>query len=184
MFVGLVTNVGNFQKYGSRYFSGIYFKKHFRKNCLRASFDLYRKTINEERDYYHGYFTQNYGQTLSGNFRFGYEREFSTKRLIPYLGADLVYIYSESKGYLNDWNDRTSYGYNNRKYLIKENEYAVSMGAGVKLKLSKNFQVSYELSGQFGRVNSTTFTPDHESTYGGNVLRFNPVRQLGLGILF
>ncbi len=169
--------------FDQNYFSGIYFKKHFRKNCLRASFDLYRKTINDYlKSSSNPFFFQNNGQKVSGNFRLGYEREFSTKKLVPYVSADLVYVYSESKGYTSAYGDFSSHYH--LEYRIKQYEFAVSMGTGLKLKLSKNLQLSYELSGQIGRVNSKTVTTDNEIRYGATVLRFNPVRQFGLSILF
>lgn len=167
----------NTNGYDQNYFSGIFVKRHFNRNSIRASFDLYRKAINEYyKSTYNDYFYQNNGNIIAGSFRLGYAREFGSKKLKPFLSADLGYTYTEYEGFQSGYNDW--YTHSNTQYLIKRNEYTISLGSGLKWKLTNNLQFNYELSGQISRYYSK------ERSYSTNFLIFNPVRQLGLSILF
>lgn len=173
---------GNEYTFDQNYFSGIFVKRHFNKNCIRAGYDLYRKTINENINNSDRFY-QNNGNIMTSAFRLGYEREFSTKRIIPFLSADLVYMYSLTKGFVSGTSGWMK-AYYSGEYLIRKVEYAISMGSGLKWKLTKSLQLSYEFSYQVGYSRFKERQGFYQFERSGTVFRINPVRQLGLSILF
>lgn len=171
--------------YDQNFFSGIFVKRHFSKNCVRTNFDLYRKAINSYTESDNGEkFSQHNGNISTIAFRLGYERELGTKKLVPFLSADLIFMTTTYKGFISGTKEfRGSISTVKSEYLNIVNEYAFGLGSGLKWKLRNNIQLSYEFNWQVGYSRLKESQGPDVSGFRGTVFRINPVRQLGLSIL-
>ncbi len=168
--------------YAVNAFSGIYVKRHFNKNVLRFSYDYNHKVINEKHEAYPWY-SKASGDLKANEFRLGYEREFTSKKLVPFVSADLCYNYSKAKGISSAYGDFVSY--QDQEHLIERNEYSVCLGSGLKFNVTKNITLIYEANVQSGYYHSQNLKNNPYRSYDeGRLFRFNPVRQLGVSIKF
>lgn len=168
--------------YSANPFSGIFVKRHFNKDVIRLSYDYAHNIVNEKWASYPWY-SKTTGDIKSNEFKFGYEREFSSKRLVPFLSADLCYNYSKAKGLSSVYGDFVSY--EDQEYLIERNEYSLCIGSGLKLNLAKNISLVYEFGVQSGYYRSQNLKNNPSHTFEeGKFFKLNPVRTLGVSIRF
>ncbi|MBI3519080.1 MAG: hypothetical protein HY062_06950 [Bacteroidetes bacterium] len=168
--------------YSTNLFSGIFVKRHFNKNVVRFSYDYNHRVVNEKHEAYPWY-SKATGDVKLNEFRLGYEREFSSKKLVPFLSTDLCYNYSKAKGISSAYGDFDSY--QDQEYLIERNEYSVCVGSGLKYNLAKNITLVYEFNVQTGYYHSQNLKNNLYNYFDeGQFFRFNPVRQLGISIKF
>ncbi|MBL7930994.1 MAG: hypothetical protein JNL60_03775 [Bacteroidia bacterium] len=167
--------------YDQNFFSGLFVKRHFNKNIIRASFDYTKKIINQETITLHSY-TEDNGEVNRGELRLGYERELSSKIVVPFVCADLGYSYSEAKGKEIVYGDFVSYA--DRPYMIKTNWYFVNAGAGFKIKITKSVLLTYECGVQYGHYYSRDHSNPNIRETSAKFSSFNPVKSLGLSFRF
>ena len=171
----------DYYSYDQNVLTGIFAKKHFNKNIVRVSFDYTKKIINQEINNLHTYIKDN-GEINQGELRLGYEREFSSRKIVPFLCSDFVYSYSEAKGKASVYGDFVAYS--DRPYLIKTNWYSVNVGAGLKIKITKTLLLTYECGLQYGYYYSRDNTSLYIREVSAKFSAFNPVRSLGLSVRF
>ncbi|MFC2110839.1 hypothetical protein ACFLQ5_00145 [Bacteroidota bacterium] len=160
----------------SNLFPGVYLKRHFNKNAIRLSFDYRIIKLDDENEY----FTQS-GKTKLGEVKIGYEREFMTKRLRPYINFDLSYYHSRSKGIYERFNGDACDAWTDMEFDNKLTEYSLCPGSGMKFFITKRIILSYEFNLQFGLSKDSNIFG-----YGRSYkfFRFNPVRHLGISMFF
>ena len=168
--------------YNNNFFSGIFVKRHFNKNVLRLLFDYNQRLVNykwESKPWY----SKTIGDVKATEFRFGYERELGSKKIIPYISIDLCYNYSKATGFSTVYGDFVSY--QDKEYLIKRNEYSICYGTGLKYRVTNNITLSYEFSLQCGYYNSHDYKSDPYNYIDNDFFyKLNPIRQMGLSIRF
>ena len=168
--------------YSTNLFSGLFVKRHFNKNVIRFSYDYAHKIVNEKWAS-NPWYSKTTGDVKSNEFKLGYEREFSSKKLVPFLSADLCYNYSKAKGVSSVYGDFVSY--QDQEYLVERNEYSLCIGSGLKFNLAKNIVLIYEFNVQAGYYHSQNLKYNPSYTIDeGKLFRLNPVRQLGISIKF
>ena len=129
------------------------------------------------------WYSKTIGDIKSNEFKLGYERELSSKKLVPFLSADLCYNYSKAKGLSSAYGDFVSY--EDQKYLVERNEYSLCVGSGLKFSLAKNIVLMYEFGVQWGYYHSQNLKYNLSNTIDeGRFFRLNPVRTLGIIIKF
>jgi hypothetical protein len=173
--------ISNFEPHISvtnSFFTGVYYKHYFGKNGIRTSFDLFQKSINEgwNTGPYYGWTV---GNLKAGELKIGYERLFGTKKLIPFTFADLIYNYSQEKGYSTEYGDWT--WYTDRPYLIETSEFGTAIGIGLKYRPIKNLVITIEASYHYIYSISQDIK---NSTYKNKGSRFqlNPIRIFSIGL--
>jgi len=168
--------------YSANLFSGVFVKRHFNKNIIRFSYDYAHKIVNEKWTS-SPWYSKTTGDIKSNEFKLGYEREFSSKKLVPFLSVDLCYNYSKAKGLSSVYGDFVSY--EDQEYLIERNEYSLCVGSGLKFNLAKNISLVYEFGIQSGYYHSQNLKNNPGYTIDeGRFFRLNPVRTLGVSIKF
>lgn len=167
--------------FDQNFFPGLFVKKHFNKNILRMSFDYNKRVINDRvNTSHHAY--KNDGEIQQGELRLGYERELGSKKMVPFLCADLGYSYSEAKGFASVFSDITRY--NDQEYFVKTNRYFINAGIGLKYKMSNKLTLTYEGGFVYGTYHSKDYKNNpYNPQYTRRFNMFNPVRTLGLSIL-
>lgn len=173
-----ITNVKPVFLVTNSFFNGVYYKHYFGNNGIRTSFDLFQRSINEQ--WFAGaYYSLTAGNLKAGELKVGYERLFRTKKLIPFAFVDLIYNYSQEKGYSTVYGDWTSY--TDRPYLIETSEFGTAIGIGLKYRPIKNLIISLEASYHYIYSISQDIK---NSTYKNKGSRFqlNPIRIFSIGL--
>jgi hypothetical protein len=163
------------------YVPGIYYKRHFGKNALRASFDYTQKFIRvgNPEIVYGGHYVAAWKKNVS--VALGYERSFGNKKLQPYVFSDLVFNYQNMTG------ERLIFGcfgpYGIFKFSEETFEYGASAGAGLRYSLNPFIHLTYEFSAQ-----GVISVFDDLSSVGGKYrernYHLNPVNKFGLAVSF
>ncbi|MDX2442295.1 MAG: hypothetical protein QNK30_00720 [Bacteroidales bacterium] len=163
------------QKYYPYYFQGISYKRRFNtKNFVRSSFNYFQK-LDEVSDQD----TESVGNFSEIEFAVGYQREFLTQWLRPYVAADLKILWGKSD---QENDDRAQPSFEN----FKMNYFGVGVSpvAGILFKTPTPLSIAFELSFDFLMVweSGTRYywepdvVPINEPIEdSGYVTRFNPV---------
>jgi hypothetical protein len=167
--------------------SGVYYKRHFGQNALRASFDYTRHSLKvgeyPSEIYYDTYFSATRQDLTIG---LGYERSFGAGRFQPYVFSDLVFNYEKQEG------ERVMLGcfgpFGLLPFSQESYQTGIASGAGFRYKLTPALHVSYEFAVQ-GYV---SYTKDLSHLYPGYPAytyreyghRLNPVNKFGLAFAF
>jgi hypothetical protein len=171
----------------TNFFSGIYYKRHYGKNTLRTSLEYFQKTrIDFSSFTYAGsdYHTSYAATTKTGEVKIGYERSFGNCKLRPYLFVDAVFGYSILKGKSNYYIDLGQTEI--RDEYFETYSGGTAIGGGLSYKVSKNIAFTYEFSieSRVSKSHALAYPREQRPTGIGSYHKINPVRQLGLSVLF
>jgi hypothetical protein len=165
------------------YFSGIYYKRYYGKNVLRASFNYSQKSIQSgsgfEMPFYYYYSVAAVQKNL--DISIGYERIFGTKKLQPYVFGDVVYNYMNYSGqqiYTGCFGPIEV-----DRFSEEVAQYGISAGAGLRYNISPNIHLSYEFAAQ-GFVNVFQDVYNAGPKYIDVGYKLNPVNKLGFAVSF
>lgn len=168
--------------------SGIYYKHHLGKNCLRISFDYFQNAVSETQ--YYTWTNTNYiGYTYSGvkkdaQIKLGYQRSFCSKRFQPFIFLDFIFNYGKYDG--NEINN--VYGEflipYNHNFSLESFQYGGAAGGGLKILICKQVSLTYEFSGTIVYNTFQDLKSQYSTRYASGGIRFNPVRQFGLAFSF
>lgn len=184
-----VTNLDTYLDYVDRlvtdadvnYIPGVYYKYHFGKNALRASFDYTQKFIRsgDPDAGYGGHYVAGWKKDLS--IGMGYERSFGNWKLQPYVFGDAVFNYHNMTGERLEWG---CFGPNGIfKFSEETLEYGMAVGTGMRYKITPRLNVSYEFAAQgFIAVFDDLYHAGPK--YVDRDYRINPVNKLGLSFSF
>lgn len=163
------------KKFYPYYFQGISYKRRFgTKNFLRSSFNYFQKLdeVNERN-------VESVGNFSEIEFGLGYQREFLTGWVRPYLAADLKVLWGQSDQENNDTSQPSF-----EKLEVNEFGVGVSPVVGVIVKtptpLSVGFEVSFDFLMVWENGKRYFWEPDivpinEQFEDSGYVSRFNPV---------
>lgn len=103
--------------------------------------------VNERFEYLksgnpRGYYYESEGQSAGFELRYGYEKQFSKKKLQPYGSIDLIAGYRVQKIEGFQSSKYGGRGFFNNEYRMKE--FGIAPGLGVKYKFSDRFSISLE----------------------------------------
>lgn len=187
-----VTSSDPYYKTGYNIFPGVYYKYHSGKNVLRLSFDYTQKAYSDmesvKLDAYTSYDYSYAGIKTNHDLKIGYQRNFATKKVVPFIFSDLVVNYDKFTAVQNYYWYRFGFSFPSTSVslplYIEQYLFGVAPGGGLIIKLSKNIVLTYEFSAIF------SYSRQHEilmrSKYWTSEFdwRFNPVKMLGFGIAF
>ncbi|MDQ3112082.1 MAG: hypothetical protein M3R17_19535, partial [Bacteroidota bacterium] len=87
-------------------FSGIYYRRHFGKYALRASFDYTQKAqLSSSGSRFSPYYYNVSAITKNISMSLGYQHSFATKKFQPYFFTDLVFNYINFSGHSTSYGD-------------------------------------------------------------------------------
>jgi hypothetical protein len=163
-------------------FSGIYYKRYFGKNALRASLDYSQKAFHSEE----GALNSTYYSNVSATKKFvstgiGYQRSFATGKFQPYFFSDLVFNYINFSGHHSFYGDYT--WADDQPFSEETFEYGLAAGAGLRYSITPKIHLTYELSGQgvIGVFQDVMYAGKKFVNVDGH---FNPVNKVGFAISF
>jgi hypothetical protein len=187
-----ITSSGSYYKTGYNVFPGIYYRFYSGKNALRISFDYSQKAYSDmERvtiDEYMSYDYSYAGIKINHDLKFGYQRSFGMKRVQPFIFSDLVFNYDKFTGVQNNY--WLSSGFSpipvssSSAFYIEQYLFGIAPGGGVRIKVSKNIVLTYELSAIFSYSRRHETVRDSKSWTSEIEWRFNPIKMFGFGITF
>ncbi len=167
--------------------SGIYYKRYCGKNALRLSFDYYQKAVGQSLEIpYNGgwtYYDYYSGTKKDYQIKVGYERLFGSKRLLPFVFADLFFNYGKYTGYRFYNGESVFVNTTNGNFYLENLQYGAALGGGLKYHLNKHIVISYEFSATASYWTVQDISQGYNK-YGDIAFRINPIRQLGLAISF
>jgi hypothetical protein len=174
-------SISGTQNYPLSYFTGIYFKHHCHGGASRISYDRYQKGVSS---YYEvdlsgtKYSWSAAGTSISNEFKIGLQYSFCKHKFQPYVLADFVFRHTKTTG---DYSEGTS-------FYEEGIKYGIAPGIGFSYKISKNISLIYEGTALFNRYSRQNLALPAEQRYWSQIqnfgLDYNPVRALGLSILF
>jgi hypothetical protein len=172
-----------FYKVDVNAFSGIYYRRHFGRYALRASFDYSSKAFNAfSGPYWHdNYFYGVSAQTKNISASVGYQHAFATKKFQPYFFTDLVFNYWNYTGH------STYLSYIgtvvNQKFSEERLEYGLSAGAGLRYSITPKIHLTYEFAahGVVTVFQDVMYAGEKFVDVEGN---FNPVNKVGFAVSF
>jgi hypothetical protein len=159
--------------------NGISYKRHINQHIIRASFN-YRNLHDQPQKPSYIYHQGNYDEST---LKIGYEKNLNSRKLTPYLAADLSMIYVLFKGFRKG----DSPGYS--EYNINGIGGGISPAFGLKYKLTNHLSLNAEscldlVYFRFNHKESTERFPNATfSTYKFDT-RFNPLQKLSLNVKF
>jgi hypothetical protein len=166
---------------------GVYYKRHFGQNALRASFDYTRHKLTIGAEPSDVYFEQYFSATRQDlTIGLGYERSFGAGKFQPYVFSDVIFNYEKQEGERVYWGCFGPYGL--QPYAEESYETGLSAGAGLRYSITQSIHISYEFAAQ-GFV---SYTKDIANLYPSYSYRFyrdfghhlNPVNKLGVAFSF
>jgi hypothetical protein len=162
--------------------TGVYYKRHFGQNALRANLDFYNRSVFiENGEPFMGYYKKE-GKTRGVELQLGYERAFGKGRFKPYFFTDITLRHTVDKGTYSAYGCFSSC--ENCPYYEQIEEAGLTGGFGFRYDLPMNFVVAVE-SGFEGLYRSTTSAGDGTSyTWNEFSGRANPVSSFSLGYSF
>lgn len=161
---------------------GVYYKRHFGKNALRASIDYTQQLIKygDPNSMEYATFYMN-AKRMNIGINIGYERSFGKGKLQPYLFSDLVFNYEKLAG------ERSYLGcfgpYGVFKFSEEVFEYGVSAGSGLRYSINSRIHLSYEFAAQ-GVVSVFQDLSNIGYKYVDLNYHLNPVNKLGFAVSF
>jgi hypothetical protein len=163
--------------------SGLYYKFHSGKNVWRTSFDYFQNKIVIDDQQPEFSYSSN-GIKKAGEFKAGYERDFSKGKFSPFVFSDLFFQYSKYSGTASE--SGCFIVFKNLPFNIETFETGISGGAGVKYQITKNIVISLEssLSGFYSiSEDLINHAPGYPKTKEYNY-RINPLNRLGAAFTF
>lgn len=167
-----------------RYFNGGFIKFHKNKIKLRIGYDFFK---------YHLQYVQSdilevadADHSVDGIFNrhklyFGIEKEILRSRVRPFIFADLGFYYSKYHGDLIRWSGWSLEAYY-YKFDAKSLGLTLQCGPGIKLNLTENFLLNYEMSLAIDQ--SLVIKNDSHYMMPGFVIKYNPIHLIGISYKF
>lgn len=157
------------------YLPGVFGKVKHKKNILRFSVD-YIKNEYSEYDHYGDWYRAIDGISELFEYKLGYEREFGSTKLKPFVSSDFCYRYSKFSG-MYSGQSVGSIPPTVSPTTEKNIAYAMSIGTGLKYSVTKHIYLTYELTLQMGVY-------EEGMNFDYYFIHFNPIRQLGVSYVF
>jgi hypothetical protein len=174
-------------KFGSNlnFGNGIYYKFHTNKNVWRSSISFFKqKIVINDGQQFEGYSFHSNGIKKAGEAKVGYQRDFCSGKLSPFIFSEFSFLYSKYTGHASEMGCFGYYG--DRPFDIESFEYGISGGIGLRYEITKNIVVSIEsnakgvLSVNEDMLNHSPYYPKYKNFD----YRFNPLSRLGVAIAF
>ena len=169
--------------YNHRFFSGMQYKFNFRGNHWLRSGIGFSQSGGSSSYYFEDFYGYYEGNKNAFAVNAGYEYVFLSKRIQPYVFADIEYSYISEKG-------KMAYAgpliciepIPDIPYLHKTNQIGGHAGAGIKFNICKNFVIGIETA--VGSAYFNTNDKYDEADYTGTSYKFYPIRSFNLGLKF
>jgi hypothetical protein len=170
------------------YANGLLYKLHCDRNVYRAGVDVFRYTYQfgampDPDDAHYPWYTYGEGKYTTIEARLGYERRLGSRKLQPFVGADIAFRYARNDGFYEGLGDiGPPYEFFGETRTTSQ-QFLVSPLVGLNYQLAEHFSISVEGSCSFGSGRTTEEVSGRAGKREG--LGFaNPVRTLSINYHF